>query len=136
MRWKPEAARSSAPPEAVANPIRESDAALRDQIRVDLEARGVDAAAADALAEQVRRDLDGSTSGYDAVLDGVAMGFRAQHAIAQQLAKSATDLQEIERLMGSFASELSKLDEVLEVLAAHLRRMRTTTPPAGVRILH
>ena len=40
-------------------------------------------------------------------------------------------IQELERLMSSFAGELSKLDESLEVLAAHLRRMRTQMDGPG-----
>ena len=32
--------------------------------------------------------------------------------------------------------KLSKLDEVLEVLAAYVRRMRTTTPSDETRTLH
>jgi hypothetical protein len=113
-----------------------SDVERRDGIRTDLEARGVDPVAAESLAQSLCQELDRNGEAYDAALDGVALGFRAQDVIAEQLAKSAGDLQEIERLMGSFASELSKLDEVLEVLAAYLRRLRTAAPANGDRILH
>ena len=54
-------------------------------------------------------------------------------------------LQELERLMGGFAGELTKLDELLEVLAAYVKRMRTsssakaktnTTAKRKPRVLH
>lgn len=112
------------------------DQGLRDEICSDLQARGVDPAAAEPLAASLSQQLDEKGDSYEATLDGIALGFRAQDVVAEQLAKSAGELQEIERLMGSFASELSKLDEVLEVLAAYLRRLRTAAPAPGDRILH
>jgi hypothetical protein len=111
--------------------VCEQDATPRDRISADLQSRGVPAAVADLLAAQVEREVDGS-EWDDAILDGAALGFRAQHAVSEELAKSAVDLQEIQRLMSSFAGELSKLDEVLEVLAAYLRRMRTAVPASRV----
>lgn len=111
--------------------VCEQDATPRDRISADLQSRGVPAAVADLLAAQVEREVDGS-EWDDAILDGAALGFRAQHAVSEELAKSAVDLQEIQRLMSSFAGELSKLDEVLEVLAAYLRRMRTAVPVSRV----
>ena len=131
MGWKPE------PGDRAARPDRgEQQDALRDGISADLQTRGVVAPAADALAGHLARQIDGRGDERAALLDGVALGFRAQDAIAEQLARSAGELQEIERLMSSFAGELSKLDEVLEVLAAYLRRMRTASPTASTRVLH
>lgn len=132
MRWKPELA--SAPEEPA---VPSEDVALRDRISSDLQARGVVLPAADVLAGRVATDLEGEQDvDYARVLDGVALGFRAQSTLAEDLSRSATDLQEIERLMSSFAGELTKLDEVLEVLAAYLRRMRTASPGSGSRMLH
>ena len=132
MRWKPEL--TSAPEEP---PAPSEDVALRDRISSDLQARGVVVPAADVLAGRVATDLEGERDDdYARILDGVALGFRAQSNIVDDLSRSATDLQEIERLMSSFAGELTKLDEVLEVLAAYLRRMRTASPGSGSRILH
>ena len=132
MRWKPELA--NAPEEPT---LPSEDVALRNRISSDLQARGVVVPAADVLAGRVVTDLEGEQDeDYARILDGVALGFRAQSTLAEDLSRSATDLQEIERLMSSFAGELTKLDEVLEVLAAYLRRMRTASPGSGSRILH
>ena len=103
------------------------DVSLRDRISSDLQTRGVPAAAADLLAVHVAREAEGHEPA-SGVLDGAALGYRAQNAVSEDLARSAVDLQEIQRLMSSFAGELLKLDEVLEVLAAYLRRMRTAVP--------
>ena len=95
------------------------------------------APAADVRAGRVADDLKGkSPNDYAGTLDAVALGFRAQSTLTDDLSQNAADLQEIERLMGSFAGELTKLDEVLEVLAAYLRRMRTALPAGASTILH
>jgi hypothetical protein len=131
MGWKPE------PDERAAAPVPpQRENALRDGISADLQVRGVVAPAAEALAGHLVRQLDGRDHERAVLLDGVALGFCAQDAVAEQLARSAGELQEIERLMSSFAGELSKLDEVLEVLAAYLRRMRTASPLSSARLLH
>jgi len=57
---------------------------------------------------------------------------RAEEAAA----RNAKELKEVERLMGAFAGELTKLDEVVEVLAAYVRRMRSSTPRTIERVLH
>jgi hypothetical protein len=147
MRWKTQ--RTDIDPKAAHPGRREGDREVlaeggareesrprSDSISADLQARGVAAPTADVLAERVGREVAPDQEGYAAVLDGIALGFRAQNAIAGELAQSASELQEIERLMSSFAGELTKLDEVLEVLAAYLRRMRTAAPPLGTRLLH
>ena len=127
MRWKSEPV-----------PATPSDEGgdLRERIRAELEARGVAPVPADALAEAVARELGSPSELSSSVLDGMALGLRAQGSVTAALSKSASDVQEIERLMTSFASELSKLDEVLEVLAAQLRRMRAAAPGASSRTLH
>ena len=125
MRSKPEVIKGAA-----SRAESSEDIALHDRLSADLQSRGLSVAAADMLVSRVLTDLEGrSGSGLEATLDGVALGFLAQAGVAGEL-------QEIERLMGSFAGELSKLDEVLEVLAAYLRRMRTTADASGSRILH
>ena len=110
---------------------------LRERVSRDLQLRGLSASAADALAESVACNVEGqSPHDYARTLDGVALGLRVQSRLTDDLSKNATDLQEIERLMTSFAGELNKLDEVLEVLAAYLRRMRTVSPARRSTILH
>jgi hypothetical protein len=122
--------------EGAVDKARQQGVTPRDRVRADLEARGVDASASEMLAGRVIAAFELGSEGYAALLDGVALGFGRHSDLGAQLDKGASDLQEIERLMGSFASELSKLDEVLEVLAAYLRRMRTAAPPARDRLLH
>lgn len=132
MRWKPELANAPQGPA-----VSSENTARRDQISSELQARGVASAAADMLAVRVAPELELLDENDRArILDGVALGLRVQSAIVEDLNRSAVDLQEIERLMGSFAGELTKLDEVLEVLAAYLRRMRTASPGEASKILH
>lgn len=132
MRWKSETL--IARQEAALPSKRE---ARLERISADLQARGVAADAAGALAERVAPRVEGQGGeGYAMALDNVALGFRAHEAVRKDPAQAATELQEIERLMASFAGELSKLDEVLEVLAAYLRRMRTVLPADRSTILH
>jgi hypothetical protein len=102
-----------------------SQGSRRDKIWADLEARGV----ARELCETLSASLDErhyrrSPEAYQALLDGVALACGVQTELDGDLLRNLRDLRETERLMGAFAQELSKLDEVLEVLAAHLRRMR------------
>ncbi len=130
MRWKPEI-------HAVRAEAEGPDEAIRSRLCADLEARGVAAPAAELLAEELAGELEPlDREAYAATVDGVALTCRAQTRICEGLAESAQDLQEIERLMGSFAGELSKLDETLEVLAAYLRRMRTTSPAVPPHSIH
>ena len=132
MRWKSETV--IAPEETAPRSKRES---WLEQISADLQARGVAADVAGALAEGVAPQIEGQgREGYAMALDNVALGFRAHGAVRKHPPQAATELQEIERLMTSFAGELSKLDEVLEVLAAYLRRMRTVLPTNSSTILH
>jgi hypothetical protein len=113
------------------------DEALPDRICSDLQSRGLAAPAAGLLAEQVAAGLVGqSEEDYARTLDSLVLGFRAQCSVGEHPSSREADLQEIERLMSSFAGELTKLDEVLEVLAAYLRRMRTACPGGSSTILH
>lgn len=132
MRWKPDLVESAREP--AAPPER---AALRERISSDLQIRGVSAPAADVVAGHVAGELEGQNPhDYARTLDGVALGLRTQSTLTDDLSQNAADRQEIERLMSSFAGELTKLDEVLEVLAAYLRRMRTASPASSSTILH
>ncbi len=77
-----------------------------------------------------------SSEAHDALLDGVAMAFELQHDVSGQLAESLRGLREVERMMGAFSGELSKLDEVLEVLATYVRRMKNSGTSESIRVLH
>jgi hypothetical protein len=88
---------------------------------------------AEAILEQLR--LTGP-DGYEDLLAGVRFSHQARTDAAAELAQMQRELKQLERLMGGFATELRKLDEVLEVLAAYVRRMRTSVGEGTKQILH
>ncbi len=107
------------------------------QIRRDLQTRGVAAASAEALSARIASKLERQDSeAYEAMLDGVALAVASHAGARESETDRAGECREIERLMGSFAEELNKLDEVLQVLAAHLTRMRTTATAESARVVH
>ena len=114
--------------------------ATRDpqQIYRDLLERGVTSRFAKALAARLATlsgELDGS--GYEAVLGAVCLAFGAHRRGLAGLHKTARDVDEIQRLMEDFSSELRKLDEALETLSAYVLRLRTQSSAAiGDRTLH
>lgn len=109
-----------------------------ESICADLQARGVDAGAAGQLAARIATQLEGKDPAvYAATLDGVALTHEIERGGPEACAGEGGELKEVARLMGAFATELSKLDETLEVLAAHLRRMRVAAASDETpRILH
>ena len=107
------------------------------QISADLQTRGVDVATAEMLSASLATQLERQgQQAYEPMLDGVALACRPHGDDAESAASRAGECQEIERLMGSFTAELNKLDEVLQVLAAHLSRMRTTATSDSERVVH
>ena len=110
------------------------------KIRQDLEKLGVAPEFSRSVSERLERfseELPPDT--YDAVLSGVAMAFGIHRKGLEGFKKTARDLEEVQRLMGGFASELRKLDEALRTLAAYVARMRRQTTDRVVpedRTLH
>jgi len=95
-------------------------------IRADLERRGVSAEISGRVALRLGRRIGSAqTESYDLMIDGVAEALRVQARDAAISGQGEPDLAEIERLMAAFMGELSKLDEVLDVLTAHVERMRS-----------
>ena len=106
-------------------------------LALELETRGVPVAHSGPLAARLAPRLAELGAGSRAALiDGAVLAFAAQATASAGVSRGLHELQEVERLMRAFSGELSKLDEVLEVLAAYVRRMRTTTPSDEVRTLH
>jgi hypothetical protein len=70
------------------------------------------------------------------VLNGVALACSAMSDASQTLSENYKELREVERLMGAFSGELTKLDEILEVLSAYARRMRSSSSAPIPRVLH
>ena len=109
----------------------------RDRIRMDLERRGVAPDFSEALAVQLEGKLaELETDAYEPLLDGAAAAYGIQCETRDGWSRNLRELKEVERLMGAFAGELAKLDEVLEVLTAYLRRLHSNSPQRGTRTLH
>ena len=117
-------------PRSVAPPIRKADR----ELRAELEERGLDVGTSKALAKRLGAGLE--------ALDGTALASVLDAVVdlcqQEQPEPSADgrDLREIERLMAAFSDELSKLDEILEVLGAHAKRMRSALPRRPDETLH
>jgi hypothetical protein len=131
MRWKRDAEFGG----GVAH--SEGEATAVDRIRLDLESRGVSTELSEALSAHLAERLsDVSSEVYEALLDGVAAASGFESTAHEEFARNLREFQELERLMGSFVGELSKLDEALEVMAAYLRRMRTNASRHQPQTLH
>jgi hypothetical protein len=99
----------------------------RSPLECRLRERGVTDADARSLAERLAWEWQQRGRGArTAFVDGIAAGWHASSETRARLDRTVSDIKEVERLMGAFTGELSKLDEVLEVLAAYVRRMRTS----------
>jgi hypothetical protein len=107
-----------------------------EAIRRDLERRGVAPEFSRSISDRLHRFAgDLTPDAYEAVLSGVALAYGVHRQGQDGAREDRAGLDEVQRLMGAFASELAKLEEVLETLAAYLTRMRTQTEPAH-RTLH
>ena len=117
-------------------------------IRAELESRGVSASVSGPVAARLESRLEigdgdaglpvtASIDSYELLLDGVAEALRVLDANAPSELPDLRDLPpepdlgEIERLMAAFVGALSKLDEVLNVLNAHVERMRSARSESG-----
>jgi hypothetical protein len=109
----------------------------RAHVEAALAKRGVGDDLCPTLASRIESRLSGrSATEREALLDGVAIASVLHQETSGRLEKSLRGLREVERMMGAFSGELSKLDEVLEVLAAYVQRMRTTGAAESERTLH
>lgn len=89
----------------------------------ELRARGVANAFAEAVADHLTRGEELVGRRRAAVLDGVAVAFSAHQVDYETLDESAENIDEIQRLMAGFASELRKLEEGLRIVSAYVLRM-------------
>ena len=107
------------------------------EIAAELSRRGVPAPSCDVLASAlVLRMASLPKEGREGLLDGVAMAFEFQEGTQLHLLRRLREVEEVEKMMGAFSGELSKLDEVLEVLATYVQRMRGSGSSAEDRRLH
>jgi len=101
-----------------------------ERIRRDLEDRGVAPEFSRSISRRLARFTDELTSDtYEAVLSGVAMAYGIHCQRQPDLKRHFAGLEEVQRLMSSFSTELSKLEENLETLSAYVTRMKTRTSP-------
>ena len=116
---------------------RRGTQSLHQRICDDLVEGGVGSEASVVLAEELEARLEEfPDSAYPALLAGAVAAVEMHQRAEEAAARNAKELKEVERLMGAFAGELTKLDEVVEVLAAYVRRMRSSTPRTIERVLH
>ena len=107
------------------------------QIERALESRGVAGDFSRAIAPRLEDRLGSLRADQrEALLDGVAVASALHRETSGKLRESLQGLREVERMMGAFSGELSKLDEVLEVLAAYVQRMRSSGPRDSTQTLH
>ena len=124
-------------PERTVGPADGERSELEERVRLDLEGQGVVGEEARRVALAVVRHLVvAGPDGYADLLAGVRMAHAARAEVASDLARTQRELRQLERLMGGFATELRKLDEVLEVLAAYVRRMRGAAGDGTRHIVH
>jgi hypothetical protein len=125
MRFKP----GEGSPQGQAPGISGEDRSVR--IRADLERRGLAREASEtfaALLASLPPDL--STVAYEATLDGVVLAWAAEQRKAlQESAPRPRDLDELQRLLKGFGTELRKLEEALQILSTYVIRMRNRTHP-------
>jgi hypothetical protein len=115
----------------------EAGAEVRDRLRRDLEARGVDPLFADAVLTRVALvSSDASEPSWEAIVEGVEVAYRVHRNGQESLRRSLRDLSELSRLVDDFGGELKKLDEGLKMLTAYLSRMRKQVCSEGRQILH
>ncbi|HKE10253.1 MAG TPA: hypothetical protein VKE73_01645 [Myxococcota bacterium] len=121
MAHKPDENEPSSPASAAAR----EGSRVRNRIRGELEQRGVSPELAGALALRLQQLVSAlGVSGGQAVCDAALAASGAPENLPDTAARSADELDEIQRLMGAFADELRKLDEALQLLVTYLARIR------------
>jgi hypothetical protein len=109
----------------------------RAGIQAELERRGLSTAFARALCAKLEPFVaDLAAEQLEAVLSGAALAYGVHRRAVESFRRTARELDEVETLLGSFAQELHKLDEAVEILAAYAVRLRHHTAPPPGRVLH
>jgi hypothetical protein len=112
-------------------------AGRRRRIRTDLESMGVGPELSERLAQRLERlRPEPGSDVYAAALEGAAAAYDASRGDAELLEDRSSDIEEIQRLMQGFASELLKLEEGLRIISAYVLRMHNRASRDGGGILH
>lgn len=110
---------------------------LRERVCADLAKLGVLGEESKRIAKAILGQLrQTGPDAYEDLFAGVRFSQQARLDVVVDLKSTQREFRQLERLMGGFATELRKLDEVLEVLAAYVRRMRSSTGDGGENRLH
>ena len=108
-----------------------------EQVRSDLEHRGIDPEFSRPVAERlVAAAADLSADEYTAILDGVLAAYGVHREISGSHDAHFRYANELQRLMDGFGGELRKLDEGLRMLSAYLVRMGVLVSREGSGSLH
>ncbi len=95
-----------------------------EQVRSDLEQRGIDPEFSRPVAERlVAVAMDLSADEYAAILDGVSAAYGVHREISEPHDADLRQANELHRLIDGFTGELRKFDEGLRMLSAYLVRM-------------
>ena len=108
-----------------------------EEIRSELERRGLSEGFARAVAAQLEPFVaELPEEQFAAVLSGVTLAYGVHRRSIEAFRRTAAELDEVQHLLGSFSTELHKLDEAVEILAAYAARLRHATAPPPGRTLH
>jgi len=114
-----------------------SPVADREQVRTDLESRGIDPEFSGPIARRLVEVLpDLSKPEYAAVLDGVSAAYGVYREVSGPDDAQFRHENELYRLMEGFTGELRKLDEGLQMLSTYLIRMGILSSREGSGSLH
>jgi hypothetical protein len=123
--------------DAVRSAPRAAERERGEGIRSELERRGISDEFARAVAKQLEPfSTDLAPEQFEAVLSGVALAYGVHRRSIDAFRRTVTELEEVQVLLGSFGSELRKLDEAVEILAAYAARLRQSTSPPPPRNVH
>jgi hypothetical protein len=126
-----------AKPDAVRGAPRGGERERGEGIRSELERRGISDEFARAVALQLEPfGADLSPEQFEAVLSGVALAYGVHRRSIDAFRRTVTELEEVQTLLGNFGTELRKLDEAVEILAAYAARLRQSTSAPPPRSVH
>jgi len=114
----------------------------RERVRRALESHGVAGGQAAALAKSLLDlvtviGVDGCRAAFGAALDdGPGSDSAASATRAQSAAPIESEAEALTRLLGSFAGELRRLDDALQLLGRQLARATIGASPKDPRALH
>lgn len=96
-----------------------------DRIELELIRRGIPRESSGTLARQVQRQLEGVPERpAGLVLDGVALAFSVGAVQRDAPIGGFRQASVVDQLLADFGDEVQKLDEIVKVLNAYLRRLR------------